>query len=189
MRSHCQLHRLMLAVAMTFAATVSAHQSAKPVAATPAVASTASPALPASVQNIAPAAIEAVKVVDGFSAAIKAARLDDAAKLLDPDVLILESGSSERSRAEYLRKHAREDAAFMQTAQQQLRYRKAWADGEVAWVGSESVLQTVKDGKPLRLLSSETMLLRNGPQGWKIVHIHWSSRRAPESQQQRNPAT
>ncbi len=135
--------------------------------------------MPASVQNIESDAADAVKVVDAFSAAIKAARLDEAGELLDPQVLILESGSSERSRDEYLKEHAIADAAFMQTAQQQLRYRQARRLGDIAWVGTESLLKATHDGKPLLLLSTETMVLRHGDQGWKIVHIHWSSRKAP----------
>jgi ketosteroid isomerase-like protein len=34
----------------------------------------------------------------------------------------------------------------------------------------------VKDGKEATMLSTETMVLRRGTSGWKIVHIHWSSR-------------
>ena len=134
--------------------------------------------MPVYVQDIAPAAVEAVKVVDAFSAAIKAAKLDVASELLDPKVLILESGHSERSRDEYMGSHAIADAAFMQTAQQQLRYRQARAEGDIAWVATESLLQATEDGKSLLLLSTETMLLKKTDAGWKIVHIHWSSRPA-----------
>ena len=136
--------------------------------------------MPVYVQDIAPAAAEAVKVVDAFSAAIKAAKLDVARELLDPKVLILESGSSERNRDEYMGGHAIADAAFMQTARQQPRYRQAQAEGDFAWVATESLLEAKEDGKDLLLLSTETMLLRKTAAGWKIVHIHWSSRKAPE---------
>ena len=156
--------------------TATAREPVKSTAVAQPKGAAASLGMPVYVRNIAPAAAEAVKVVDAFSAAIKAVRIDEAAKLLDPQVLILESGSSERSRDEYLREHAIADAAFMQTAQQQLRYRQAQVEGNLAWVGTESELQTVKDGKPMTLLSTETMLLKKTTQGWKIVHIHWSSR-------------
>jgi ketosteroid isomerase-like protein len=43
-------------------------------------------------------------------------------------------------------------------------------------VGTESELHASKDGKPITLLSTETMVLKNTPNGWRIVHIHWSSR-------------
>ena len=58
----------------------------------------------------------------------------------------------------------------------QLKQRTAQATGDLAWVGSESELHATKDGKPLTVLSTETMVLKLGKAGWRIVHIHWSSR-------------
>ncbi len=168
---------LVFAVGMLLCGAALAGGPAKPKATTQPVASIG---MPVFVSNIAPEAIDAVKVVDAFSTAIKLVKLDEAANLLDPKVLILESGSSERRRDEYMQSHAIADAAFMQTAQQQLRYRQAQAEGNIAWVGTESILSRLKDGKPIHLLSTETMILRKGPQGWKIVHIHWSSRPQPK---------
>ena len=51
--------------------------------------------------------------------------------------------------------------------------------GAMDWVGTESISTHDKDGKPSSSLSTETMLLKKTAQGWKIVHIHWSSRPAP----------
>jgi ketosteroid isomerase-like protein len=133
----------------------------------------------ASAQDIAPEAREAVAVVDAFSDAIKVVRIDDAAALLDPQVLVLESGGSERNRDHYLAEHAQADANYMRDARQELRYRQARIVGDIAWVGTESVITRDKDGKPSSSLSTETMLLKKTAQGWKIVHIHWSSRPAP----------
>ena len=103
----------------------------------------------------------------------------DAAVLLDPGVPVLESGGSERDRAHYLAEHAQADANYMKDARQQLRYRQARIVGDMAWVGTESITTHDKDGKPSSSLSTETMLLKKTAQGWKIVHIHWSSRPAP----------
>jgi ketosteroid isomerase-like protein len=136
-------------------------------------------AKPAFVQDIAPAAIGAVQVVDAFSAAIKAGKLDVAKGFLDPAVLILESGGAERSRDEYMSSHAPADAAFMKSAHQQILHRRAEDSGDSAWVATESLLQAKEHGKPLRLMSTETMVLKKSARGWKIVHIHWSSRKAP----------
>jgi ketosteroid isomerase-like protein len=30
-------------------------------------------------------------------------------------------------------------------------------------------------GKPVDRLTTETMVLRKTPDGWRIVHVHWSS--------------
>ena len=131
--------------------------------------------MPLYVQDIAPAAMPAVRVVDAFTAAIQAAKFDVAAKLLDPKVSIFESGSVERSRDEYMGHHAIADAAFLQNAEIQQRYRQAQIDGKLAWVATESLLHTKQDGKDIVLFSTETMLLKKTAAGWKIVHIHWSS--------------
>lgn len=176
MKKNIRIFTVILASQLALGWTAAAHEP-----------TTASSGKPVAVEDVAPAAADAVKVVDAFSAAIKAVKIDEATKLLDPQVLILESGSSERSRDEYLREHAIADAAFMQNAQQQLRYRKARVAGDLAWVGSESLLQATKDGQPLLLLSTETMVLRRTAQGWKIVHIHWSSRPTPKGRQATPP--
>jgi len=143
-----------------------------------AMPASAAGAEPGWVGDIEPTAQEAVVVVEAFSAAIKAVRIAEASALLDPNVLVLESGGSERSREEYLSHHAQADAEYMKDARQELRYRQARAVGDVAWVSSESVISHDKDDKPASSLSTETMVLRKTAQGWKIVHIHWSSRPA-----------
>lgn len=129
-----------------------------------------------SVPAIPAEAKPAVAAVEAFSAALQAGDLKRAGDWLVDDVLILESGGAERSKAEYLGGHAKHDAEFLQGAHVQLKQRTAKAAGELAWVGSESELHTTKDGKPLTLLSTETMVLRRSGDGWRIVHIHWSSR-------------
>ena len=118
----------------------------------------------------------AVDVVDRFGKALAAGDFATVESLLDPEVLILESGGAERDRAEYLGHHAKSDAQFLKGAHQQPGQRRARASGDMAWVGSESVLHATKDGKPLTLLSTETMVLRRVDGAWRIVHIHWSSR-------------
>jgi len=118
----------------------------------------------------------AVTAVEQFSTALQAGDLKRAGSLLAEDVLILESGGAERSKTEYLDGHAKHDAEFLKDAHVQLKRRTARVSGDLTWVGSESELHTTKDGKPLILLSTETMVLKRTAQGWRIVHIHWSSR-------------
>ena len=118
----------------------------------------------------------AVAVVERFGDALAKADLKTVASLLDADVLILESGGAERSRDEYLGHHAVADAAFLKETHVQLKQRRARIHGDLAWVGSESELHATKDGKPLTLLSTETMVLQRKGADWRILHIHWSSR-------------
>lgn len=125
------------------------------------------------------AAQPSVAAVDAFSKALQAADFATVEALLAPDVLILESGGAERSRQEYLHHHARSDAAFLAGAHVQLLKRTTRAEGDLAWVGTESEIHASKDGKPLTLLSAETMVLKRSDGRWRIVHIHWSSRPVP----------
>jgi uncharacterized protein (TIGR02246 family) len=127
------------------------------------------------------AALPAVAVVDEFSAALKAGDLERVRALLADDVLVLESGGAERSRQEYFASHAAADVDFLRQAHVQVTHRTARVLGDVAWVGTESELHLAKDGVPRTLLSTETMVLARKADGWRIVHIHWSSR--PKSQE------
>jgi len=119
---------------------------------------------------------EAVAAVDRFFEALSTGDLQRAGAELDPEVIVLESGGAERSAAEYLGGHARHDAEFLKGAHHNLLRRTARVAGEVAWIASESEMHAEKDGKPVTYASTETMVLRSGKDGWKIVHIHWSSR-------------
>jgi ketosteroid isomerase-like protein len=121
----------------------------------------------------------AVEVIGQFSAALQAGDLERAGKLLADDVLILESGGAENSRGEYLGGHALHDAAFLKKAHVVVTRRTARVEGPLAWAGTESELHTTKEGKPITLLSTETMVLKQTAAGWRIVHIHWSSRPKP----------
>ena len=131
--------------------------------------------------NVPVAARDAVATVDRFTAALSAGDLTAVAAELEPDLLVLESGGAERTAAEYLGEHAKADAAFLKAAHHQLLRRVAHASGDFAWVASESELQVPKDGRPVTVLSTETIVLQRRPAGWKIVHIHWSSRVAGPS--------
>jgi len=129
----------------------------------------ANPATPESVH-------EPIAVVDAFQAALVAGDIARAAGYLDPNVVILESGGAEWSAQEYLDEHAKADAEFLKAVNVTPGERSARVEGDLAWVASLSRIEMQKEGKPVVVDSAETMLLRRETGGWKIVHIHWSSR-------------
>lgn len=165
MKTNITLLALVMAVALPTAAHA---QSGAGHAHTPATAATSI--------DVPDAAKALVSVVDAFGTALAAADFEKVEALLDPAVIILETGGAERSRREYLSHHARSDAKFLAGTHSQLSHRTARVDGDTAWVASERELHATKDGKPVTLLSTETMVLSNTADGWRIVHIHWSSR-------------
>lgn len=131
----------------------------------------------ASATTISAAAAPAAAVVDAFGAALLAGDRERVSDLLDPDVLILESGHAEHGRADYLAHHAGEDIAFLHGARITLTRRRADAADDLAVVASESTIHAQGKDGPVDLVSTETMVLHRGPQGWRITQVHWSSRR------------
>lgn len=129
--------------------------------------------------RLAPAAGEAAAAVDAFHAALRTGDREAALALLAEDALIFESGGAERSRAEYASHHLESDAAFAAATEAALTRRSGDASGDVAWVTSEGRTTGAFNGRPVDRLTAETMLLRRHPDGWRIHHIHWSSRAAP----------
>jgi len=121
-------------------------------------------------------AMEAAAVVDSFHAALKAGDTAAALALLAPDVMIFEEGGAERSRDEYASHHLGSDAAFAAASEATLSRRSGQADGDVAWVVSEGRTTGQFNGRAVDRLTTETMVLKRHAGGWRIHHIHWSSR-------------
>jgi ketosteroid isomerase-like protein len=129
----------------------------------------------ASPATLAPSARGAAAVVDAFHAALRRGDTNAAAALLADDALIFESGGAERTKAEYAGHHLPADAAFSQVVGLTVSRRAGNANGAMAWIATEGRLSGSYKGKAIDLPTTETMLLRRSGNGWKIVHIHWSS--------------
>ena len=114
-------------------------------------------------------------LVDRFLQTLASGDTDSANALLDANVLIFESGAAERSRQEYAAHHLGADAAFLKSTQYRVLSRTSGAAGDLAWVATEAHL-TSSGSKPIDLITTETMILRKTVSGWRIVHVHWSSR-------------
>ncbi len=124
-------------------------------------------------------AAQAGLVVDAFHAALKAGDTAKAASLMADDALIFEAGFAERSKAEYAAEHLAADAAFERTATETQLRRAGDANADLAWIATEGRVQARSSEKITDRLTTETMILRSTPAGWRIVHVHWSSRTTP----------
>ena len=114
-------------------------------------------------------------VVDRFHAALDKGDAKAALGLLAEDALIFESGEVERSKAEYRAKHLDADMEFSQAVTERVGKRTVRAAGNLAWVASEGRTSGSFRGRDVDRATTETMVLRRMPAGWRIVHIHWSS--------------
>ena len=164
---------LYLLTAMASNTTASAQSRLAPTTAVavPAPAKASSPVL-----SIAPGAADAVQVVNEFMSALSAGNLDAAQKFLDPAVVVVANSVVYGSRDDYLRGPAKGDAQYLKSAQRRLLRRQARAGAAFAWVISEKVLRVSEGSAISARLTTETMVLAKNNDGWKIVHINWSSR-------------
>ena len=129
----------------------------------------------ATASSLPPSARGAAAAVDAFHAALRRGDTRAALALLAGDALIFEAGGVERSRAEYASHHLGADAEFSKAVPTALTARRGNRTGELAWIASEGRTTGTYQGKPIDLVTTETMLLRRVGKAWRIVHIHWSS--------------
>ncbi len=121
-----------------------------------------------------------VAAVEAFEAAIVRGDESAAQALLAPDVLIYESGGQESSRDEYAANHMKGDMAFLAGSKRKVLARAEGGDDRHAWVSTRTRITTRHKDQDVDIFSTESMMLKNTPQGWRIVHIHWSSQPAPK---------
>lgn len=121
---------------------------------------------------------EATATVDAFHKALKTGDKPGALALLDDSVEIFEQGGVERSKAEYTASHLDADVAFSGATKATRMNRGGAILGNFAYITSESKVTGTFNGKPVNSISIETMVLHKSPAGWRILHIHWSSRNA-----------
>ncbi len=131
---------------------------------------------PASAQSTNEAASSAIAIVDAFHAALRSGAADAVLAFLAEDVMVLEEGGAERSREEYAGHHLPADMAFAAATTAEVTRRAAWVEGDVAWVLSEGRTTGTFNDRPINSLTAETMILHRSADGWRIRHIHWSSR-------------
>ena len=122
------------------------------------------------------ATLQAVAVVDAFHAALGSGNAEAVLLLLTEDVMILEEGGAERSREEYAGHHLPADMAYAAATGTEVTRRTAWIEGDIAWVLTEGRTSGQFNGRAVNRLTAETMILQRHADGWRIRHIHWSSR-------------
>lgn len=126
----------------------------------------------------ASAASDPKATLASFHAALGAG---DKARVLDlmaPDVAIYESGYVERSRAEYASHHLGGDIEFAKTATRKVLGQTERTEGNLAIIWQETETNGTSRGKPVHIFGTETAVLEKMADSWRIVHVHWSSRKS-----------
>lgn len=116
----------------------------------------------------------AAQAVKAFHQALRAGDANAARAMLADDVLIVEGNGVERSADEYASHHMLADMKFMAAVQVEALEHQTKVLGKVAYSVSRSQLTGDYKGKPVDVISKETLVLVDNGDGWKIVHVHWS---------------
>jgi len=133
----------------------------------------------ASAPQRSPADAAAEQVVNAFMADLAGGQLDAARQLLTPDAIVMANGQVLGNRDGYIDGAAKGDAAALRVTQRDLLHRDVKTTADLGWVLSEKRLRGAQGPQgPREIVVTETMLLARTTAGWKITHIHWSSRQA-----------
>lgn len=113
-----------------------------------------------------------------FHTALAAGDKTKAIGIMAPEVAIYESGYVEGSRNEYAGHHLGEDINFAKTATRKVLKHAERIDGNIAVIMEETETTGTAHGKAVHAFGTETSVLEKKADGWSIVHVHWSSRKA-----------
>ncbi len=113
--------------------------------------------------------------LQAFHDALQVGNVDLALERLAPDLVVVESGRTERSRDDYARGHMKADMEFLKNADLQLLSRRVEESGEQTIITSEMGIQSMHAGKPVDITSTETATMRATPDGWQITRLEWAS--------------
>jgi ketosteroid isomerase-like protein len=114
-------------------------------------------------------------VVEGYARALASGDSIAALAMLHDDVVIYEGGHAE-TRAEYRSGHLRSDIAFASAVTRTTTSDDILITGDAALYMSEYTAKGRFRDRDIDSHGTETMVLLRTPDGWKIRHIHWSSR-------------
>ena len=133
-------------------------------------------ACPASIHaQMTGAEAEVRAVVTEFSEALAAGDSARAVTYLHPDLIVYEGGHAE-TLEEYRAHHLGSDMAFLSAVDETTTAERLDVYGETALYLSEYKMSGTYRDREVDLHGTETLVLLRTPDGWKIRHIHWSSR-------------
>lgn len=114
--------------------------------------------------------------VAGFHAALEAGDSVSALRLLEPGVVIMESGGHE-ALPEYRGHHLPADIEFARAVRSSQCLVQVRLQKPVAWVVSIGETHGTFRDRPVNSANAELMVLHKTGGTWRIAAIHWSSRR------------
>jgi uncharacterized protein (TIGR02246 family) len=129
---------------------------------------------PASAQ-VAGAESEVRAAVEAFDRALATGDSAAVLALLHADASVHEGGVAE-TREQYRAGHLRGDIAFLRDVTSETVRERVDVRGDMALYTSEYAMKATSRGREVNSTGVETMVLVRTAEGWRILHIHWSSR-------------
>ena len=117
--------------------------------------------------------LDPAQTADAFHAALVSGDKGFVASVLAEDVVILESGHAQKSRAEYMSGHMISDMAFLAGIDRELLDRNASEAGDLAWVITHSRMTGTYNDTEIDMRSREMLVMRRNGTAWEIELIHW----------------
>lgn len=114
-------------------------------------------------------------VVHAFHAALTAGDSAMAVALLHPDVVIFEQGAAEHLE-EYRSHHLAADIRFASQTTRDILGEEWFESGDLALYTARSHVTGQIGQRAIDSQGVETLVLIRTGEGWRIRHIHWSSR-------------
>jgi len=113
-------------------------------------------------------------ISDALFAALKRGDADTVSNLLADDVMILEGGHAQTSKADYMAGHMLSDMKFLAEIDNEVLSREASEAGDIAWVTTHTRSTGFFKRKPVNTTSREFLMMKCVDGSWKVTHIQWS---------------
>jgi ketosteroid isomerase-like protein len=114
--------------------------------------------------------------VDGFHAALKRKDTGGALSYLDRSLVVFEFGVTDPTVEAYAFSHLPGDIDMAAVSDWTLQARRVGGSGNERWVLSTyHVTGKLPNGKAIDQVMQETAIVRRVGDGFRIVHLHWSS--------------
>jgi uncharacterized protein (TIGR02246 family) len=116
------------------------------------------------------------QVADELYEAFRSSDPDRIKVLMADDVKIFESGRLEASLDEYASHHLAADMDFLQHLERKVTAQHVEESDALAVVTTLSLYSGIYKEVSKRLRMTETLVMKNTDEGWRIHAVHWSSK-------------
>lgn len=134
---------------------------------------------PPKIQTAAPGPeADVLKVIADYRAAMEARSIERLEGVVDHDLLVLEGVHKNVGWADYRDNHIGPEMREWKSFQaKNPKVLEVSVEGSMAYVVEEATFEIAMADKNVVLMGAETFVLKKGPAGWRIRHLHFSGKK------------